>query len=80
MPERLNGTVSKTVVPHKDPGFESLPLRQIFDWQLYEVGRVRKAGGHQRGEVPERSNGAVLKTADPQGSQGSNPCLSAKLS
>ena len=29
------------------------------------------------GEVPEWSNGAVLKTADPSGSQGSNPCLSA---
>ena len=28
------------------------------------------------GEVPERSNGAVSKTVDPYGSQGSNPCLS----
>jgi hypothetical protein len=31
-----------------------------------------------RGEVPERSNGAVLKTAEPKGSVGSNPTLSAR--
>ena len=30
-----------------------------------------------RGEVPEWSNGAVSKTVEPSGSQGSNPCLSA---
>ena len=29
------------------------------------------------GEVAERSKAAVLKTADPQGSGGSNPSLSA---
>jgi hypothetical protein len=29
------------------------------------------------GEVAEWSNAAVLKTVEPQGSQGSNPCLSA---
>ena len=29
------------------------------------------------GEVPERSNGHVWRTCEPQGSQGSNPCLSA---
>jgi hypothetical protein len=32
-----------------------------------------------RGEVPERSNGAVLKTAEPKGSVGSNPTLSASI-
>ncbi len=31
------------------------------------------------GEVAERSNAAVLKTVEGQPSQGSNPCLSAKL-
>src|SRR5215510_10655683 len=31
------------------------------------------------GELAERSNAAVLKTVDPQGSGGSNPSLSASL-
>lgn len=31
------------------------------------------------GEVAEWSKAAVLKTVEPSGSQGSNPCLSAIL-
>src|SRR5258708_6824564 len=38
------------------------------------------AGLRFSGEVPERSNGADLKSADPQGRVGSNPTLSANLS
>ena len=33
--------------------------------------------GRRTGEVAEWSNAAVLKTVDPRGSLGSNPCLSA---
>ena len=31
-----------------------------------------------KGEMPERSIGAVSKTVVPSGTQGSNPCLSAE--
>ena len=33
---------------------------------------------HNEGKMPEWSIGAVSKTVVPSGTQGSNPCLSAK--
>ncbi len=40
-------------------------------------GGLQVSFGTRSGEVAERPNALVLKTSDPRGSQGSNPCLSA---
>jgi hypothetical protein len=56
-------------------------IRKIAE-ECQQAARLTRAraGGYLSpyGEMAERSKAAVLKTADPQGSGGSNPSLSAR--
>ena len=47
--------------------------------KLEKVTVIRVSFASLSGEVAERPKAAVLKTVEGQPSQGSNPCLSAKL-